>query len=586
MQAALAMGQEVELLAVNHWDVAIKTHQSNHQGVRHLCQSLDDVEPRKVIPGGRLDLLMASPECTHHSNARGGKPMSDQSRSTAWHILRWCDALYVENVLIENVPEFRTWGPLGANGRPLESKKGELYRLFIAGLEALGYTVEDRILCAADYGDATTRKRLFIQARKKGRISWPDRTHGPVGGLDLTGTGKTWRPAREIIDWTLKSQSIYERKRPLADNTLRRIFAGLQKFSGLPFVLGQQSCSAPRDTGQPIPTIASAGAISLVEPFLLVFRNNCDASSLDSPLSTITTSGKHHALVEPYIVQAAHSTEGHERRCYGMGRPVPTIDARCSLGIAQPFILPNEGFFRGNVARSIEEPIPTVTQRGAGGLVEPFLVKYHGSHKGQHDGDKRTHPTDTPLPTLDTSNRIALAEPCLVNLKGQSIGRSIEQPTPTITAHAPHLYVAEPFLVGAGGPVGAGHPQSVADPVGTILGQNHRALIEPFLLAYYGNGGPQSVDDPLNTITARDRFALVSPEMIHQVDGQIVGWLDIRFRMLQPKELAAAMSFPKGYQFSGTREATVRQIGNAVPVGTAEALCTEILGAAALRRAA
>lgn len=170
---------------------------------------------------------------------------------------------------------------------------------------------------------------------------------------------------------------------------------------------------------------------------------------------------------------------------------------------------------------------------------EPKVI-YHGSHKGQNDGDRRVRSVDESLPTLDTSNRFGLAQPFLVNLKGQSVGRGIDEPTPTITSHAPHLYLAEPFL-----------------------------------MKYYGNGGARSVDAPLDTITSKDRFGLVSPEVVGD-DGE-VAMLDIRFRMLQPHELAAAMSFPADYEFAGNRDAKVKQIGNAVPVRTAEALCRTAL---------
>ena len=535
IRAAPSLGAHVNHLAVNHWDIAIETHTANHPGVRHLCESLDNVDPKRVVPGGKLDLLMASPECTHHSNARGGKPIHDQSRATAWHVLRWAEALYVRNIIIENVPEFRTWGPLGANRRPLKGKEGAIYQQFLRSLRALGYTVEDRVLNAADYGDATTRKRLFIQARRNGRPSWPEPTHFPPGEqLSLFGEGQTWRPAREIIDWSIPGTSIYRRKRPLADNTLRRIFAGLRKFSGLPFivpqfsessprsvgepigvitttsrgmglcepfVIGQQSCAAPRDTGQPLPTVAGAGAISLVEPYLVVLRNHQDGRSLGEPVPALTTGGN-MGLAEPFFMQVAHSTEGHGRRVYDTGQPLPTLTAKGSIGLVNPYLVGAGGPEGAGKPRSVEEPLGTVMTENHRALAEPYIVRYNG-------GDDRHHSTDRPMPTLDTSNRYALSE--------------------------------------------------------------------PFLVSYYGNGGAQSVDEPLDTVTARDRFALVSPELVHAVDGVIVGWLDIRFRMLQPHELAAAMSFPEGYRFAGSREATVKQIGNAVPCRIAEALCRSAL---------
>src|SRR6185437_13061498 len=184
LEACKRMGFELDLVAVNHWPVAIASHEANHPYARHECASLDQVDPRKLVPGGRLNLLVASPECTHHSNARGGRPMNDQSRSSAWIILRWAELLYIENILIENVKEFRSWGPLGANGRPLRSKRGEFYFAFMQALRAAGYTAEDRVLNAADFGDPTTRERLFIIARRGNKkIIWPNPTHAPLEKL-------------------------------------------------------------------------------------------------------------------------------------------------------------------------------------------------------------------------------------------------------------------------------------------------------------------------------------------------------------------------------------------------------------------
>lgn len=591
MQAAVALGFDVDLLAVNHWDLAIATHSANHPHVRHLCESVDSVDPRKVVPGGHLHLLMASPECTHHSNARGGKPMSDQSRATAWHILRWAEALEIDNILIENVREFTDWGPLYPDDypderlrlRPIPEKKGAYYRNFLRNLRVLGYTVQDRVLNAAHFGDATTRQRLFIQARKRHRIAWPKPTHLPKDELRAYEGAKPWRPAREIIDWSLEGKSIYGRRKPLSPNTLARIMAGLRKYSGLPFVIGQQSCAAPRTTEKPLPTIAGAGAISLVEPFLVVLRNHCDAASLDAPTPTIAAQGNHLGLCEPFVIPVTHS--GGPERAHDINAPLPTITTakRGELSLIEPYLVNMKG--RSN-ACDIDAPTPTITAHAEHlYLAEPFIVPQFGEREGQ---SPRTHSLDAPLPA--------------------------------VTSHGAGALV-EPFIVGAGGPSGSGRPQSVTEPLGTILGENHRGLVEPYLVKYHGNHagkqdgdrrvrsveepvptldasnrlavaqpfiiryhgtdtGAHSVDEPLGTITARDRFALVHPEVYSAEHGQVVGYLDIRFRMLQPHELAGAMSFPEGYQFRGNRDDQVKQIGNAVPVRTAAALCRAMIGGA------
>lgn len=511
-RACHRLGLDVSLLAINHWDVAIATHSSNHPDAMHLCESLHSVDPRKVIKDGRLNLLLASPECTHHSNARGGKPMNDQSRSSAMIILDWCDAITIDSLLIENVREFADWGPLYAadhpnqkkRNRPIESKKGSLFRHFLQGLRLRGYKVDYRILNAADYGDATTRYRLFIQARR-GRtpITWPEPTHTPAGESNLFGDSQPWRSAREIIDWDLPGKSIYGRKKPLSENTMRRILAGLKKFSGLdPYIIGMEHFDGKGervyDPSRPLPTITSKGQFGLYEPYIVVLRNNCDARSIDQPLPALCANGGHVGVAEPYLVKFYG---GHDSA--SLDEPLPTITANYEhYGLAQPFIVPNFGEREGQSPRchSIEEPLPTVTGHGAGCLVQPFIVQYN-------EGESRR---------------------C----------KSIEDPLPTITA--------EPRF----------------------------GLAEPYLVQYNGTGGAQSVSDPLNTVTSRDRFGLACPEIVN--DGT-VALVDIKFRMLQPHELAAAMGFPADYAFTGVRDDKVKQIGNAVPVNLAAALCEAML---------
>jgi DNA (cytosine-5)-methyltransferase 1 len=198
MQAAFEQDMKVNLLAINHWERAMETHAANHPSAEHLCQSVEHIDPTTVVRGGKLSLLWASPECTHHSVARGGRPRSDQSRASAWLILKWLSELYVERVIIENVPEFLSWGPLDSAGKPVQTQKGKTFRAFVASLRSLGYTVDWRVLCAADYGDPTTRNRLFIQAVKgRKRIVWPQITHIDGDGNNLMGY-QPWRSAKDI----------------------------------------------------------------------------------------------------------------------------------------------------------------------------------------------------------------------------------------------------------------------------------------------------------------------------------------------------------------------------------------------------
>ncbi|MHB9110423.1 MAG: DNA cytosine methyltransferase [Armatimonadota bacterium] len=540
LKAARKAGLEVKLLALNHCQVAITTHELNHPGVQHLWADIQGIEPRQVVPGGRLQMLVASPECIFFSKARGGKPVNDQRRSSASYILTWVRQLDIEDLLIENVPEFEDWGPIhetcscGAGieatrhsrscefHKPIPELKGTLFQEFIGKLRRRGYHVEWRVICCADYGDATTRERLFIRARLGSRpIVWPTPTHQRA----------QWRAAREIIDFSVMGTSIYARKKPLAINTMKRILAGVWKFSGLaPFIIGQQSGAAPRHIDKPLPTISADGAIGLASPCLVEYhgdhRGRSDGDgrvrSIDEPLRTLDTSNR-FGLAQPYLINVAHSKES-DLRMYPIDDPLRTINGHGEFGLVQPCL--------------------TVLRNHADGL-----------------------PIDGPLPAICAKGQhVGMSVPFLVNMKGKSTAVNIDAPLPTQTAHAQHL-----------------------------------AMAYPFLTEYYGTGGAESIDEPLNTVTTRDRFALNQPALLEyaaggnshllkaieasdplyrpqvaEIDGALY-LVDILYRMLMVKELAAATGFPADYLFMGTQEDQVRLVGNAVPVETATALCSSML---------
>lgn len=314
VEACRERGLTMDGVAVNHNQRAIETHWANFPWMRHERQDIRALEPLKVVPSGHRDFIIAAPECRAYSSARGNKPWKPQFRTSPREILRFMRALNAPDALIENVPDFLDWGPNDENGDPVEAFTGIFFKRFMDAIRDLGYAVDWRVLTAADYGDATTRQRLFIQCRRGLPISWPEPTHTP----DL------WRPAREIIDWTLKGESIFNRRKPLAENTLNRILVGLEKFckeelkpflvmfygtndvrsllKPLPtitakgqhiglvdFVLPQHSGGAPRLVDQPLPTIATRGAISLIRTFLVKYYGSGTAVSVDEPLDTITT---------------------------------------------------------------------------------------------------------------------------------------------------------------------------------------------------------------------------------------------------------------------------------------------------------
>ena len=407
IQAAQEQGMKVNLLAINHWERAIETHAANHPEAEHLCESVERIDPTQVIKSGKLNLLWASPECTHHSIARGGRPRSDQSRASSWSILKWLSELYVERVIIENVPEFLSWGPLDRNGRPIPNRKAEIFNAFIFSLRSLGYTVDWKILCAADYGDPTTRRRLFIQAVKgRKRIVWPTITHMD-GGNNLLGC-QPWRPAKEIIDWSIPGTSIFNRKKPLAPATMRRIAAGIEKYWG-----------------------------EYARPFLAVLHGTSKVQGIDEPLSTIATSGAHHALVEPFLID--NHTNG----------------------------TPGE----------IKNPLSTVTTKGWFGIIEPFITRYQGDHEGQQDDKSRNHGIDRPLPTADTSNRFGLVTPLILEYYGNGKADPVSEPLGTVTTKD-RFALLESFVFCTGHSSAGDRSRSINEPLSTVVTKAEHCLVE------------------------------------------------------------------------------------------------------------
>ena len=435
MQAALEMDMKVNLLAINHWERAIETHAANHPSAEHLCESVERIDPTKAVPGQKLDLLWASPECTHHSVARGGRPRSDQSRASSWLVLKWLSELYVERVIIENVPEFLSWGPIDIDGRPIKNQKGKTFRAFISSMRSLGYTVDWKILTAADYGDPTTRRRLFIQAVKgRKRIMWPEITHMD-GDVNLMGY-QQWKPAWDIIDWSIPSTSIFNRKKPLVDATIRRIATGVEKYWG-----------------------------DYAKPFLAVLYGSNDVRSLDMPLPSVTTSGAHHALVEPVPLLLGHQS--------------------------------------GQAARPVDQPVHTVLAQGRINLIQPFITRYQGNHEGQQDGDQRNHEIERPLPTVDTSNRYALVEPLIMEYYGNGGTEPISNPLKTVTTKD-RFALLEPFLLPNEGFYRGNQPRSLDKPLSTVT-------------ASRGFGG--IVSPSLEGITLDIRFRMLKNHELKRAQG-------------------------------------------------------------------
>lgn len=403
IQACEAMDAKVDLFAINHWQIAVESHAANHPHVNHLCTDVDQVNPKKVMGRGNIDLLVASPECTHHSIARGGKPKHEQGRASAWSVLRWVEELQPAQILIENVREFQWWSPLRKDGkRDRRYQRGCTYEAWVNSLRMLGYQVDVRILNCADYGDATTRARWFLRGTRGWKQpAWPMSTHSK----EDTAL-KPWRTAREIIDWNLHGRSIFGRKRPLADNTLKRIEAGIRKFWGdmaEPFLIvlnGGGWQNRGRSVDLPLPTQTTANHIGLVEPFVLPHRTfkNMNADSINKPLRTVTGHSAGFSLVEPFV-----TIMKGQSKVRGIDEPIPTVTSNPHLYLCEPFITSvAHSKANGNYLYPLNEPLRTVTGDGSFALCEPFLVKYYGTAGAR--------PIDKPLDAVTTRDRFGLVE--------------------------------------------------------------------------------------------------------------------------------------------------------------------------------
>lgn len=596
---------DMELVCVNHWQTAIDTHTLNHPKARHFVQDIATVRPHLLVPEGYLDLLMASPTCTHHSVARGGKPTSDQQRSDPWHIITWLTELRVKRIIIENVWEFTGWGPVDPRtGRPIASRKGEYFHAWIETLKRLGFDPEWRKLNAADYGDATTRSRFILMARSDGRrVAWPNPTHHkrPDEGLALFPTLKPWKPAREIIDWELKGRSIFNRKKPLAPKTLARIYAGAVKYNWPePYLVILRNHMAAQSVDSPLPTLAANGLhVALAQPVLVNMKKGTAPGSAESPLPTQTAAASHIAMAEPLFM---NGRKGNEAKLAATD-PIPTLDTKGGVWLAEPLVLSQHN---SGAPRSADNPLPTITTGGAAsdnrpGCARPMLVTVaHGNDTKEKDpNSRRSHSVEDPLGAIHgTGSAYAVVEPFVLSQASGGAPRTVAEPIPTQTtggAGGSHALISPYYGSGSGEtctstdeilptvttkarfgmvvPVtnknGGATARSTEDPVPTMTTAKggEFAVVMPVT----HDGGHDRVQDtskPLPTVTGANRgeLAFVTAQFgeregqaprVHDIDqpaptgltlgkgGLVEGaeGYDILFRMLEPHELAAAMGF-------------------------------------------
>lgn len=391
----LATGRPVTI-AVNHDKAAVKMHTMNHPFTEHYCENILEVDPEEACKGRPVGLLWLSPDCKHFSRAKGDKPVDNNIRGLAWMAVKWARKVKPRVIILENVPEFLTWGPL-KNKRPDKKHMGETFKKFVRHLQKLGYKVEWNVLKACDYGAPTIRERLILIARCDGQpIIFPKATHGNKKGL------LPYRSAAECIDWSIPCPSIFERKKPLVKNTMRRIARGLDKFtikSDKPFIITcNHSGSGFRgqDINRPLNTITQKCSDGVVTPFIASFHFENKGTAADSPLSTITTVNTHYAVL-PHLIQYHSETSKNEVRGQELNKPLMTLDTSPRYALSSAYII--KYYSRADQHTSVARPLPTITTKERHALLESHLCVLHNNMDCK--------PMTEPLNTLATTTHFA-----------------------------------------------------------------------------------------------------------------------------------------------------------------------------------
>lgn len=516
----IATGTAVAI-AINHDPAAILMHKTNHPYTEHLQASVWDVDPKTVCRGRPVGLAWFSPDCKHFSKAKGAALVDRKIRGLAWITLRWAAEVRPRVIILENVEEFQTWGPV-RKGKPVKKLAGTTFRQFISQLEALGYTVEFRELVAADFGAPTSRKRFYMIARCDGKpIVWSKPTHSKTGADGLP----KWRCASEIIDWSLPCPSVFASKaeimdkyglkavRPLAKNTMRRIIRGVDKFtirSGKPFIVptgyGERKGQAPRvhNIDAPAPTVVSTGKENLCRP-----------------------------LLAPALIQY-HTEQTEAVRASGLGTPINTVDASNRYGLICANLVE---YYTGGRPLDIQDPMHTVTSHDREAVVVAHIAEYYGGVVGEK--------ADDPLPTVTAIDHNAVCAAHVVKFKGDNLGHGMKEPMQTVTTSAGEFSVCKAYLTKMNGNDELGYWPEI------------RALLNEFC-------GYELAEDEV---------------LLLEIGGALYYIADIGLRMLSPRELYNAMGFPPDYiidrDYKGNeykKSAQVARCGNAVCPPVASAL--------------
>ncbi len=602
-----AIGRSVDI-AINHDPDAIAMHKANHPKTKHYCENIWQVDPKEACGKNSVALTWFSPDCTHFSRAKGGKPVDKNIRGLSWVVVKWALSVRPKVIMMENVLEIQTWGPLipatdRKTGRvlkivgyghkkgsrhgapktvvaepgeivPIEQclmvpdteRKGETFEGFILALttgldkthpafkeccealeiseeskeaeiisQGLGYDLQWKVLKSCDYGAPTTRTRFYLIARSDGKsIIWPQATHAPRKSADvICGEKLPYRTAAECIDWSVPATSIFERKKPLAENTLRRIARGIKKFvidNPEPFIVTVNH-SGEGFRGQridePLNTVTAKNGYGIVTPTIMCNNTGNTGAAIDEPCPTVTT-GNRNFLVAPSIVPIGYGEHQNQK---------PRVN-------------------------DIEEPLGTVVSSGKHYLCAPTLIQYHSETVND---EVRGQDVQDPIKTIDTRNRYALSVAHIMKNYGggyTGAGSDAKEPLDTITAKDHNSLVTAHIMTMRKNMDG----QKADEPLTTISCSGaHHAEVQAFLVKYFSGGAAKSVQEPLDTVTTRDRFGLVT------IHGEEYIITDIKMRMLEPRELFRAQGFPEDYIIEHDSEGNpyprnkqVARCGNAV----------------------
>lgn len=540
----LATGRPVTI-AINHDPDAILMHQTNHPYTEHYQASVWDINPKEVCRGRKVGLAWFSPDCKHFSKAKGGKPVDKNIRGLAWIVLRWAGTVRPRVIILENVEEFQTWGPV-RNGKPVKSKSGETFQRWKTQLQDLGYEIEHRELRACDCGAPTIRKRFFLIARCDGKpIVWPQPTHGDPNSEEVkNGKLKPWRTAAECIDFELPCHSIFDRKKPLAVNTQRRIARGLDQFvikEAKPYIVhignGERKGQKPRvqDIDKPVSTVVSSCKQYLSTPHLTKFQQHSKGQHLINPFDTVMAGATRFGLIAPSLIQYHSETAKGEVRGQKLNEPMLTVDGSNRYGLQIPFL---SKYFGGVIGADVKKPLPTVTAIDHNALALPYFLKYYS-------GEKQGFDCKSPLHTITTKDRMSICTNYLTILRNNMDCRSVKEPLNTITTSGAHFANTKVYI---------------------------KRYSADSNLGYWCE-----IRELLNKYT---EWNLADDEiLIFNIQGVEYYISDIGLRMLQPKELYRAQGFPEDYvidhDYTGKTYPKTKQVarcGNAVPPAFAKAL--------------